>query len=171
LRDALIQVVVNQVFWIIRALGHHPQMPAWNIIMENGFANQIILGCTGITAISIMLGVAAGVPRSSWRQGTCAVLILVPLLYMLNLMRVAVVFIAVSDTWFPFLPDLSGNSGPGASDFFWAHNVFAEALAIVALLAITIWLFRTIPGLAVFARRLADLYAGSVKAFFTTGAS
>jgi archaeosortase A (PGF-CTERM-specific) len=171
LRDALIRIVVNQVFWIIHALGHHPQMPAWNIIMENGFANQIILGCTGITAISIMLGVAAGVPRHSWRRGTCAFLILVPLLYVLNLVRVAVVFIAVSDAWFSFLPDLSGNSGLGASDFFWAHNVFAEALAIVALLAITVWLFRIIPELAAFARRLVALYTGSIIAFFKRGAA
>ena len=169
LRDALIQIVVIQAFWIIQALGHHPQMPAWNIIMENGFANQIILGCTGITAISIMLGVAAGVPRLSSRQGTYAFLILVPLLYVLNLVRVAVVFIAVSDAWFSFFPDFSSNSGLGASDFFWAHNVFAEALAIVALFAITIWLFRIIPGLAVFIRGLVVLYTGSITAFFKRG--
>jgi archaeosortase A (PGF-CTERM-specific) len=166
LRDALIQIVVNQAFWIIHALGHHPQMPAWNIIMENGFANQIILGCTGITAISIMPGVIAGVPSLTWRQGTCAILMMVPLLYMLNLLRVAVVFIAVSDGWFSFLPDLSSNSGLGTSDFFWAHNVFAEALAIVALFAITIWLFRIIPGLAVFARELVVLYTGRITVFF-----
>jgi archaeosortase A (PGF-CTERM-specific) len=165
LQDALIIAVVNQAFWIIQAFGHHPQMPAWNIIMENGFANQIIVGCTGIAAISMMLGVAAGVPRLSWRQGTCAFLILVPILYVLNLVRVAVVFIAVSDTWFSFLPDLSSNSGLGASDFFWAHNVFAEALAIMALLAITLVLFRIIPGLAVFARELVVLYIGSITAF------
>ena len=169
LRDALVMTVVNQAFWIIQALGHHPQMPAWNIIMENGFANQIILGCTAITAIAMMTGVIAGVRNISWKQGIPAFFIIVPLLYLLNLLRVAIVFIAVSDTWFWFLPDLTGNTGFRAADFFWAHNVFAEALAVMALLAITIGLSRMIPSLAVFARRLADLYTDDVTAFFRKG--
>ena len=171
LHDALIQAVVNQAFWIILALGHHPQMPAWNIITENGFANQIILGCTGITALSIMLGIAAAVPNLSRKQGIVAFFLAGPLIYLLNLLRVAIVFIAVSDAWFWFLPDLSGNTGFRAADFFWAHNVFAEALAIIALLAITLGMFRIIPALAVAARGLVDLYTGSVKAFFKRGSA
>jgi archaeosortase A len=169
LRDALVMTVVNQAFWIIQVLGHHPQMPAWNIIMENGFANQIILGCTGITAIAIISGVIAGVPNLSSKQGVPAFLLVVPLLYLLNLLRVAIVFIAVSDAWFGFLPNLIGNTGFRAADFFWAHNVFAEALAVMALLAITLGLSRMIPSLAVFARALADLYAGDIMALFRKG--
>ena len=38
-RDTLIQTVVIQAFWIIQTFGHDSHMPAWNIIMENGFAN------------------------------------------------------------------------------------------------------------------------------------
>jgi len=169
LQDALIATVVNQAVWIIQAFGHHPAMPAWNIIMENGFANQIILGCTGITAIAMMTGVIAGVPNLSWKHGLPAVLMVVSLLFLLNLLRVAVVFIAVSDAWFWFLPDITGNTGFRAADFFWAHNVFAEALAVMALLAITLGLARIIPGLGVFARRLAGLYIGDIMAFFRKG--
>ena len=170
LRDALVMTVVNQAFWIIQALGHHPQMPAWNIIMENGFANQIILGCTAITAIAIMTGVIAGSTKPHVETGDdLHSSSLVPLLYLLNLLRVAIVFIAVSDAWFWFLPNLTGNTGFRAADFFWAHNVFAEALAVAALLAITLGLSRMIPSLAVFARRLIDLYTGDMKAFFGKG--
>ena len=39
IRDTLIQAVVIQAFWIIQTFGHDSHMPAWNIIMENGFAN------------------------------------------------------------------------------------------------------------------------------------
>jgi archaeosortase A (PGF-CTERM-specific) len=170
-RDMLIRSVVNQAFWIIQTLGHHPQMPAWNIIAENGFANQIVLGCTGITAIAMLLGAVAGVPHLSYRKGISAFLIIVPLLYLLNLLRVAIVFIAVSDAWFRSFPDLSPDRGIGATDFFWAHNVFAEALAIVALLVIIIGLFRLVPGLAVLARDLVDLYTGSITAFFRRGSA
>jgi archaeosortase A (PGF-CTERM-specific) len=170
-RDMLIRSVVNQAFWIIQALGHHPQMPAWNIIAENGFANQIVLGCTGITAIAMLLGAVAGVPHLSYRKRLSAFFIIVPLLYLLNLLRVAIVFIAVSDAWFRSFPDLSPDRGIGATDFFWAHNVFAEALAIVALLVIITGLFRLVPGLAVLARDLVDLYTGSITAFFRRGSA
>lgn len=165
-RDTLIRNVVNEAFWIIQALGHQPQMPAWNIIAENGFANQIVLGCTGITAISMMLGFIAGVPKLSWRQGAGACLIIAPLLYLLNLLRVAVVFIAVSNAWFRSFPTLSPDRGLGATDFFWAHNVFAEALAIIALVALVIGLSRLIPGIQVYIRELVNLYTGGILAFF-----
>ena len=41
----------------------------------------------------------------------------VPLLYLLNLLRVAIVFIAVSDAWFWFLPNLTGKPGFRAARF------------------------------------------------------
>ena len=167
-RDTLIQAVVIQAFWIIRTFGHDPHMPAWNIIMENGFANQIVLRCTGIMAIAMMTGLITGVSALAGKQGMIIFFVVIPLLYLLNLLRVAVVFIAVSDAWFWFLPNLTNNPGLGASDFFWAHNVFAEALAIVALIAITLGLSRMVPGFAVFARGLVDRYIGDVKAFFSS---
>ena len=166
LRDALVQAVVNQVFWIIVVFGHHPHMSAWNIIMENDIATLIILRCTGIMVLAMMTGIIAGVPALSWKQGVTAFLVIIPLLYLLNLLRVAFVFIAVSDAWFWFLPNLTNNPGRGASDFFWAHNVFAEALAIAALVAIIIGLSRMMPNLAVFARELVDRYLGGITAFF-----
>ena len=70
LRDALIGIVINQVFTIVTALGYHPAWYAWDIMVENGFYNQIILGCTGILAIAMILGVVAGVPVASARERT-----------------------------------------------------------------------------------------------------
>ena len=65
IREILIQTVVILAFWIIQTFGHDPHMPAWNITMENGFANQIVLRCTGIMAITMMTGVIAGVSALS----------------------------------------------------------------------------------------------------------
>jgi archaeosortase A (PGF-CTERM-specific) len=75
------------------------------------------------------------------------------------------VFIAWSNQWFAFLPDITGTTkfGPGYSSFFWAHNVFAELLALVVLIVIAIGLFRIIPQLIDFARDLVDLYTGEVR--------
>jgi archaeosortase A (PGF-CTERM-specific) len=160
LRDTLISSVVGQAFLLITAFGHHPQLLAWDIIYENGFANQIITGCTGLTAMAILLGVALGVEKLSLRQVLAAVLLVVPTIGVLNLLRVSIVFIAVSDTWFASFPDPRPAAASGA-DFFWAHNIFAEAIAVVVLLAMVWGLCRIIPGLAVFARDLVGVYRDS----------
>jgi archaeosortase A (PGF-CTERM-specific) len=162
LRDALISTVVSQVFFLITALGHHPQLLAWDIIYENGFVNQIVVGCTGLMAIAILLGVLTGVENHSRRQVLGAVIIVVPTLWVLNLLRVSVVFIAVSERWFASFPD-PRLYAIGGADFFWAHNIFAEAIAVGALFTIVWGLCRIIPDLAVFSRELADTYRDSLR--------
>jgi archaeosortase A (PGF-CTERM-specific) len=160
LRDTLIATVVTLAFGLITALGHNPHMPAWDILAENAFVNQIILGCTGITAIAMMLGVAFGEAHLSLRQGVLAFLLVVPPIFVLNLCRVAVVFIAVSGTWFAGFPDPTGT---GDANFFWAHNVVAEGLAVLFLLALVWVLCRVIPELAVFARALVGVYRDRLR--------
>ena len=164
LRDALISAVVGQVFFIVSALGHHPQLLAWDIISENGFVNQIVIGCTGIMAVAILLGVILGAENLSLRQGVAAVFLVVPTLWVLNLFRVSIVFIAVSDTWFASFPD-PRPAAAGGVDFFWAHNIFAEAIAVVGLLAMGWGLCRLIPGLAVLAREMVGVYHDSLLGF------
>lgn len=163
LHDALISLIVTLSFVLITALGHHPQLYAWDIITENGFYNQIILGCTGILAIAMMLGVVFGEKNLTLRQAVAAFLLVVPLIFCLNLLRVAVVFIAVSDTWFTGFPDPTGT---GDANFFWAHNVIAEGLALLFLLVLVRALARIIPRLGIFARALAGVYAGRLFGFF-----
>lgn len=160
LRDVLIGTVVNQVVWLLHVLGHHAQIEGWNIIIRNGFATEIILACTGITAIAILLGVTAGSENLTIKQGLLAFIIIVPTIYILNILRVVVVIIAWSDQWFSFLPDPTGTTefGAGYASFFWAHNVFAEVLSLVVLIVIAFGLFRIIPQLAAFARDLTNLY-------------
>jgi archaeosortase A len=160
LRDGLVAVVVTLAFTLITALGHHPQLVAWDVIAENAFANQIIPGCTGILAIAMMLGVVFGEKDLSVRQAVLAFLLVVPPIFLLNLLRVAVVFIAVSDTWFAGFPDPTGT---GDANFFWAHNVIAEGLAVLFLLVLVWALARTIPRLGTFARALAGVYLGRLR--------
>ena len=160
LHDALIAVVVTLAYGLITALGHHPQLYAWDVIAENAFANQIILGCTGILAIAMMLGVIFGERGLSLRQAVLSFLIVVPAIFLLNLLRVAIVFIAVSDTWFAGFPDPTGS---GDANFFWAHNVIAEGLAVLFLLFLVWALVRIIPSLGVFARALAGVYRDRLR--------
>jgi archaeosortase A len=164
LHDGLIGITVTLASGIITALGHHPQPAAWDVILENGFANQIILGCTGIMAIAMMLGIVFGEKDLSGRQTFFSCLIVVPLIFLLNLIRVAVVFIAVSDKWFATFPDPTGT---GDANFFWAHNVIAEGLAVLFLLMLAGVLARIIPDLGTFARALVGVYWVTLKNFFT----
>jgi len=161
LHDALIAAVVMLVFPLITALGHHPQLYAWDVIAENGFYNQIILGCTGILAVAMLLGVVFGERGLTLRQAFLSFLLVVPGIFLMNLLRVAVVFIAVSDTWFAGYPDPTGS---GDANFFWAHNVIAEGLAVIFLLVLAGALVRIIPRLGEFARALPVVYFGSLRA-------
>jgi archaeosortase A (PGF-CTERM-specific) len=160
LHNALVSVIVTLTFALVTALGHHPQLYAWDVIAENGFYNQIILGCTGILAIAMMLGVVFGEKNLPVRQAVAGFLLVVPVIFFLNLLRVAVVLIAVSDTWFTGFPDPTGT---GDANFFWAHNVVAEVFAILFLLVLVLALARIIPRLGIFARALAAVYLGHAR--------
>lgn len=155
LGNGLIGLVVMVSFTMITALGHHPEMLAWDVIFENGFANQIILGCTGIMAIAMMLGIVFAEKNLTSRQAVQAFLIIVPPIFLLNLLRVSVIFIAVSDKWFDSLPDPTGT---GDANFFWAHNVCAEVLGLVFLLVLTGILLRVIPDIGIFGREVIRVY-------------
>jgi archaeosortase A (PGF-CTERM-specific) len=130
------------------------------VILENAFANQIILGCTGIMAIAMMLGVVFGEKDLSLRQAVLSFLLVVPAIFLLNILRVAVVFIAVSDKWFTGFPDPTGT---GDANFFWAHNVVAEGLAVLFLFVLVWALARIIPRLGTFARALGNVYFGRLR--------
>ncbi len=155
--NALILLVVDQTAFIIQTLGYNVTFSEWNILQRGMFRVEIILACTGIQAIAIMLGVAAAV-KTTWKQKIFAFLLVAPTIYILNLFRNAAVVIAYTDQWFSFLPDISGNPEIGYSTFFWAHNIFAELLALLLLIAITFGLFKLIPELAEFAIRLVNTY-------------
>jgi archaeosortase A (PGF-CTERM-specific) len=165
LGDWLISVVVGETLWLVNAFGYEAGLSAWNMILRNGFRVEIILACTGIQALAIMLGVAAAVPTST-RQKILSFLLVVPTIYILNLFRNTAVIIAYTEQWFPYLPDIAGNGEYGYESFFWAHNVIAELLALVLLVAIAYGLFRIIPDLAEFAGGVYRLYEGEVRKAF-----
>ncbi|MDD5188198.1 MAG: archaeosortase A, partial [Methanoregula sp.] len=121
-------------------------------------------------AIAILLGVTAGSDKLTLKQSLLAFLIVVPTIFILNILRVVVVIIAWSEQWFAFLPDPTGTTefGAGYASFFWAHNVFAEVLSLVVLIVIAFGLFRIIPQLATFARTLVNLYIKEAVGLFRT---
>lgn len=161
----LISIVVGQTEWMLQALGYPAIHEAWNMISRNNFRVEIILACTGIQAIAIMLGVISAVKTTS-RQKLLSFLLVVPTIYILNILRNTSVIIAYTEQWFPFLPEIAGNGEFGYESFFWAHNIIAEGLALLLLIGIAWGLFRIIPDLADFAVRLVQLYLGDIRRAF-----
>ena len=164
----LIGIVVGQVTGILDALRFPVMLADWNIITRNSFRVEIILACTGIQSIAIMLGVAAAVPTTI-RQKILAFLLIAPTIYILNLLRNVFVIIAYTEQWFPWYPSIASNGEFGYESFFWAHNVIAELLALVCLVAIAYALFILIPKLGSFADDIYRIYFGEIRRAFGKG--
>jgi archaeosortase A (PGF-CTERM-specific) len=161
LGDFLIGVVTGQVVYLLDSVGRPALLLAWNLIGRNGFKIEIILACTGIQSMAIMLGVAGAV-RTAIRQKALAFLLVVPTIYILNLLRNTFVIIAYTEQWFPYLPEIASNGEWGYESFFWAHNIMAEGGALIALIAIAYGLFVLIPELGRWAGDLYAIYSGDL---------
>lgn len=162
LNEWLISSVISQVLWVLSQLNYPADLVGWNMIFRNSFRVEIILACTGIQSMAIMLGVAGAVP-STLRQKIRATLLIVPVIYILNMLRNVFVVIAYTEQWFPFFPEISSNGEYGFESFFWAHNVICEMLALVALIGIAYGLFIIIPQLGTFADDLMSLYVAEIR--------
>ena len=168
LGNFLIGVVTGQVIYLVNSVAGGATLLDWNLIGRDGFKIEIILACTGIQSIAIMLGVAWAVPTQV-RQKVLAFLLIVPTIYLLNLLRNVFVIIAYTGQWFPYLPEIASNGEWGYESFFWAHNILAEGGALVALVAIAYGLFVIIPDLGRWAGELYDIYSGELASLTWRG--
>lgn len=160
--NALISLVVSHTRYVLDLIGYQVDILLWNTFQSGIFRVEIILACTGIQAIAIMLGVASAVPTTI-KQKVLAFLLIAPVIYILNLFRNAGVIMAYTSQFFSFLPDISGNPEIGYSSFFWAHNILAEGVALIFLIALAYSLFRLIPTLGDFAGNLVGTYEKEIK--------
>lgn len=157
LGDWLIGVVTGQVMAVLGFFQYPAVQTDWNMIYYNGFRVEIILACTGIQSMAIMMGVAFAVPTTP-KQKVSAFLVVVPVIYILNILRNTFVVMAYTGQWFPYYPEIASNGEIGYESFFWAHNVMCELGALVALVLIAYALFLLIPTLGNFADELITVY-------------
>ena len=168
LGDTLISLVVAQTGIILDLFGFEYNQVLWNTFQHGIYRVEIILACTGIQAIAIMIGVAAAVP-TTWRQKAITLFLIVLPIYILNLFRNTGVIIAYTDQWFSWMPEMITGSERGYASFFWAHNIIAEAVALLFLICLAYGMFRVIPTLADFAADLIDLYRTEIMKIFGKG--
>jgi len=167
----LISVVVFCIQQVFDLIGFQYSMADWNMFesvwvipgQTYGYMDQIILGCTGITAIAILLGVVA-LTKTSWKQKIgLTLLVLVPI-FIINIFRNVFVIMAYFSQWFPWFEDVfSHPTIPGYASFFWSHNVICEGAAFLLILLVAYLLFRSSPGLISNIREIVLVYRDDIR--------
>lgn len=173
----LISVVVFCIRWVFDLIGFQYTMAAWDMFesvwvipgQTYGYMDQIILGCTGITAIAILLGVIA-LTKTSWKQKIgLTLLVLVPI-FVINIFRNVFVIMAYFAQWFPWFEDVfSHPTIPGYASFFWSHNVICEGAAFLLILLIAYLLFRSSPGQISNIREILLVYIDDFRSMLGKG--
>jgi archaeosortase A (PGF-CTERM-specific) len=155
LKNWLIGVVVNQVAITLTTIGTPYTMSAWNVFMGEklpgntfGFQTEVILGCTGIQAIAILVGIVAISP-SNWKKKIGLFFLVTIPTFAMNIFRNAYVITAYTQQWYPWFQEWFPEPEMyGYVSYFWAHTVFCELLAIVVMIGIAYLLFMLNPTMA-----------------------
>ncbi len=147
LKRAIIGAVVSQTFTLGHILGFDFVRLDFNRLGYKGKHVEIILACTGIQSMALFAGATLGI-RAKWNRKIMAFLISVPVIYILNLFRDVFVLVAYGEMWF------------GEDSFYIAHNVISKVLATLALVLISLGVFKFLPELADLIYNLKDELMG-----------
>lgn len=180
LGDWLISTVVYWIRAVFDAIGYEYIMDSWNIFESTtlipgysfGYRDEIILGCTGITAIAILIGVVF-LTKTNWKQRIGLLFLATVPIYIINIFRNVFVIMSYFEQWFPYYPQGLGIDSwfthptiPGYTSFFWSHNVICEIGAFVVIIVVAILLFKFTPGLVSSIRDIINTYVGDIKLIF-----
>ena len=143
LKEMLIGVVINHTVWLGNLLGF-PLTYHDTKIMLNDKVVKIILACTGIESMALFGGVTLAI-KADFKRNLKAFLASVPTIYVLNLFRNVFVMVSYGYSWF------------GENSFYIAHHVISKFLATLALILISLAVFRIIPELADLLYDLKDI--------------
>jgi archaeosortase A (PGF-CTERM-specific) len=160
-RSNSIEMVAYHVEWLLRAVGVDPTVitgpdglrSTFVFFAEDGhrLTTRVILACTGIGSISIVAGLTLAVDAAPWRKAL-GVGIAVPVIYGLNVLRVAFIALAHGFQWFAHLKEpiylLFGIDDPYLVSYIVADRVLSQSASVVVLVVITLGLLRLVPGLA-----------------------
>jgi archaeosortase A (PGF-CTERM-specific) len=135
LKYALIGLVAEQTVAVGNALGFPMKKASVDVIALNSHYVHVILACTGIESIALFTGATLGIKADLARR-IKAFFISAPVIYVLNLFRNVFVTASYAYSWF------------GDNSFYIAHNIIAKILATIALILISMAVFRILPELA-----------------------
>ena len=168
----LIGTVVYWVQQFFHLIDYPFKMAAWNMFesiwlipgFDHGYRDVIVLGCTGITAIAILIGVVF-LTKTSWKKKLGLILLVAVPIYVVNIFRNVFVIMAYFGQWFPWLENIVTHPTiPGFASYFWSHNVMCEGGAFLLIILIAFLMFKFAPGLISSIRDIVDVYVTDVKA-------
>ncbi|MDZ7702764.1 MAG: archaeosortase A [Halobacteriales archaeon] len=180
LEQRAIEGVAAQIHWVITTLGYEVTLMAGPdhgyqsaLLFNSGgeqFVTHIVLACTGLGSIAIFAGLIGALDAPLGRR-LKGIGIAAGIIYLLNVVRNVFIAVAFGEQWFQILVEpvmaVTGYTQPGLVSFFIADRVLSQSLSIVALVAITWLVVRTVPellglveeALFVVTRTEYDLYA------------
>jgi len=163
LNRPLVEMVAQQTAALLTLLGYElritsigPQLSYQNTLTLAGApgthprSTEVVLACTGLGSITIFAGLVAAV-KAPLRRKLQALALVVPIIYVLNIVRVAFIAAAYGNQWFTVEPLISpvlflfGSTDPGMVSYFVADRILAQSLSVVALLALLWLLVRVLP--------------------------
>lgn len=117
----------------------------------HSFATRVVLACTGIGSIATVSGLVLSLDAPI-RRRLLGVGVAVPIIYGLNVIRVAFIAFAQRNQWFSQFQDpiflLFGTSNEYMVSYLVADRVIAQSMSVVALVILTLSLLRFIPEIA-----------------------
>ncbi len=146
LNTGIISTVTDQAIWVTGKFGVPVVQVAWNQLAVNGMAVEIILTCTAIESIALFSGIissAAGAPAARKLK---AFAISVPVIYFLNLERLAFTASAYGFSWF----------GTPDESFHISEHIVTKAGSLLALFLISYMVLKILP-------EVSDMIDGVIK--------
>jgi len=147
---------------LIETMGYNPEVAVgddgyrtlYRITDAGGVVRKtpVLLACSGIGSIAVVSGLVLSLD-APLRRRALAVAGVAPLIYALNIVRVAFIAVAYGRQWFrgPLLNDpvlfLFGAEEAHMVPYFVADRIIAQGLSVVVLVAITLGLLRLLPEL------------------------
>ena len=131
----LISITADLTTKVANLIGFGVYKYADNILALNNHYVEIILACTGIESMALFAGATLGI-RAEPKRKVLAFLVSVPVIYVLNLLRNIFVMASFGYSWF------------GENSFYIAHHIISKVLATIALILISLAVFKILPELA-----------------------
>ena len=154
LAEILIRIVANHSTIVLDAIiGNAELVGGHNIWLDGHYAVTIIFACTAIQAMVIFVGMIFAMPKIDLKRRIIGILITIIPIYILNLLRNAMVAFLV---------------GKNITDFNVAHNILSKAGALISLIVLLLIVVKIIPGVLDEIYCLIDLHKrnGPLEKFF-----
>jgi archaeosortase A (PGF-CTERM-specific) len=173
LETAAIEAVTAHAKLLMETLGYDPHVVSygehesvfrfhepWNDLPLD---TPVLLACSGIGSIATVSGLVLAV-REPLRKRLAALAVVVPVIYALNVVRVAFIVLAFSKQWLQvFVPQVMAAFGTGDRmdvSYYVADRIIAQSLSVVVLLVMVWALLQYLPAMAVYVEEVAYLLTG-----------